>query len=86
MAKFNSANFDDAKAAFDSAVARSRADLKGASPAIVGLFVAMNKYSIASIEYMQGLNEHLDELERKLNIIDARLQGKTGPFDLKMRK
>ena len=85
MVKFKSDKFDEAQKAFDAAVARSRLDTQTASGPMVGLFVAINKYNVALVDYMMGIEEHLDEIERKINIIDARVQGKSGPFDLKMR-
>jgi hypothetical protein len=79
--------FETAKKDFDNAIQRAQAAVDAStSPAIKNLVFALAQYSRASVETMLVMSKQLDEIERQVRNVAARLDGKEGPFDLHMRK
>jgi hypothetical protein len=79
--------FEAARKDFDMAVQRAKTAVSATKdPAFTNLVVALGKYSRAGIEMMLALSAQLDEIERQVRNVAARLDGKKGPFDLHMRK
>jgi hypothetical protein len=79
--------FDAARKDFDLALQKAQAAVDATtSPAIRNLVFALANYSRASVDTMLVMSAQLDEIERQVRNVAARLDGKKGPFDLHMRK
>jgi urate oxidase len=55
------------------------------SPVIRNLIFALAKYSLATNEAIVVVSQQLDDINRNINNVAARLDGKKGPFNLHMR-
>ena len=79
--------FEAARKDFDAAVQRAKAAVNASTdPAITNLVFALGKYSYSVVEVLVAMSAQMDEIERQVRNVAARLDGKKGPFDLHMRK
>jgi hypothetical protein len=79
--------FEAARKDFDLAVEKAKTAVNASTdPAITNLIFALGRYSRSAVEMMIAISTQLDEIERQLRNVAARLDGKKGPFDLHMRK
>jgi hypothetical protein len=81
MTRFTSAraDFDTALGAAQTAVDASR------DPVMSNLVRALAYYSRSTTDALIAISEQLDDVNRNINNVAARLDGKEGPFSLKMR-
>jgi hypothetical protein len=79
--------FEAARKDFELAIQRAKSAVDAStSPAITNLVFALANFSRSAIDTMLAMSTQLDEIERQVRNVAARLDGKKGPFDLHMRK
>jgi hypothetical protein len=79
--------FEAARKDFNAAVARAKMAVGAtADPAMQNMVAALGKYNYSLGEMLLIVSGQLDDIERQVRNVAARLDGKTGPFDLHMRK
>jgi hypothetical protein len=75
-----------AKVDFDTALNAARAALNDApSPMMANLVRALANYSRSSTDTMLAIMQKLDDINRNVSGVAARLDGREGPFNLRMR-
>jgi hypothetical protein len=78
--------FSAAQVDFQTAVNAANAALSASpNPAISNLVRALAYYSRSTTDSLIAISEQLDDINRNINNVAARLDGKQGPFSLKMR-
>jgi hypothetical protein len=78
--------FSAAQTDFQIALDAANAALSASSnPAISNLVRALGYYSRSTTDSLIAISEQLDDINRNINNVAARLDGKQGPFSLKMR-
>jgi hypothetical protein len=86
MAARKSELFKESKRDFDKAVQAAQVALDAStSPAMRNLVLALASFSRANLDTILGVWDELDDINRKIDNVAARLDGKQGPFSLKMR-
>jgi hypothetical protein len=82
----DNSNYEAARKDFDKAVHQAQMALDAtSSPAMRYLILALATYSRMNAEVTLSVHDQLDDISRNINNITARLDGKQGPFSLKMR-
>jgi hypothetical protein len=78
--------FSAAQTDFQIALDAANAALSVSSnPAISNLVRAVGYYSRSTADSLIAISEQLDDINRNINNVAARLDGKQGPFSLKIR-
>jgi hypothetical protein len=79
--------FKTASDDFDRALqlAQTAFNASAGSPAMSNLVLALGRFSRATIDMLLVVSEQLDEVNHNVNNVAARLDGKKGPFNLRMR-
>jgi hypothetical protein len=78
--------FEAARADFTTAVHAAEVALHGShDPVIANLIRALSYYSRSMADSVIAVSEQLDDINRNINNVAARLDGKKGPFTLRMR-
>ncbi len=74
------------RADFDAAVAAATAAMNAApSPVMTNLIRAVHNYNRNSTDLMLAILQKLDDVHRSVSGVAARLDGREGPFSLRMR-
>ena len=80
------ANYLAAQKDFDKAVRAAQMALDASSsPAMRNLIIALATYARMNAEVTLSVHDQLNDIARNINNIAARLDGRQGPFSLKMR-
>ena len=80
------ANHLAAQKDFDKAVRAAQMALDASSsPAMRNLIIALATYARMNAEVTLSVHDQLNDIARNINNIAARLDGRQGPFSLKMR-
>ena len=80
------ANYLAAQKDFDKAVRAAQMALDASSsPAMRNLIIALATYARMNAEVTLSVHDQLNDIARNINNIAARLDGRQGPFLLKMR-
>lgn len=78
--------FAEATKDFDRALQNAQAAINATTdPAMRNLILALANYSRSTTDVLIVMADQLDEIERQVKNVGARLDGKPGPFSLKMR-
>jgi hypothetical protein len=76
----------NAQTDFEAALTAARAALSNApSPFMANLIRALAKYNLSTTDTLLAILERIEDVNRKVNGVAMRLDGKPGPYDLKMR-
>ena len=71
---------------FEAALSAARTALDGApSPFMANLIRAVAKYNLSTTDTLLAIFQRIEDLNRNVNGIGMRLDGKSGPYNLKMR-
>jgi hypothetical protein len=77
---------NDAKTDFDTALNAARTALSTApSPFMANLVRALGNYNRATTDVLLAILQRVDDVNRNVNGVAMRLDGKPGPYNLKMR-
>jgi hypothetical protein len=77
---------NDAKNDFDTALNAARTALSTApSPFMANLVRALGNYNRATTDVLLAILQRVDDVNRNVNGVAMRLDGKPGPYNLKMR-
>jgi hypothetical protein len=76
----------DAKTDFETALNAARTALNDApSPFMANLVRALGNYNRATTDVLLAVLQRIDDVNRNVNGVAMRLDGKPGPYNLKMR-
>jgi hypothetical protein len=71
---------------FETALTAARSALSGApSPFMANLIRALANYNLSTTDTLLAILERIEDVNRKVNGVAMRLDGKPGPYDLHMR-